>query len=126
MSLQLNVQQQIEIRKAEIRRALPCAARLRWLVPVLASKGASVIGSGLVRLSETPDQGGSLVSGIWLSEDLEFWEFTALVSRSTGELLEVEEFLNATGSVEISQHLPGVGKSFGALAIEALLERAHG
>ncbi|UMR29758.1 hypothetical protein MJ904_22385 [Massilia sp. MB5] len=130
MSLQRNVQQQTETRKAAIRRAMGLPATgvvsLNWLRPLLESNGISVEGGALVRFADTPDQGGTLCSGLWLTAGRDFWEFAVLVARESGELLEVELFSNATNTVEMARHLPGIQKSFGALAIEVVEETLHG
>ncbi len=130
MSLQLNVQQQIEARKVEIRRTMRLASSnavgLSWLVPLLESKLVPVANGALVQLNETPEQGGSLFCGIWLTEDREFWRFAVLASRSAGELLDIEEFSNITAAISTSGNLPGIGKSFGTVAIEVLSESSLG
>jgi hypothetical protein len=129
MSLQRNVQQQIDMRKAEIRRAarLPAerASRLGWLFPLLESNGVPVANGMLARLTEIHEQEGDEISGVWLTSGREFWEFTVIVSRVTGELIEIEDVSNVSGAVSISTQLPGIAKSFGALAIEVLAERIY-
>lgn len=129
MGLQRNVQQQVEVRKAEIRRAVALRASgsvsLSWLAPLLEARGILLEGGALVDFADLPDQGGTLYSGLWLTKEREFWEFSVLVSRDTGELLEVESISNVTDTVEVVQHLPGIQKSFGALAIEVFEEASN-
>ena len=127
MSRQQSVQQQNAATKAEIQRL---AARFAgdpqgfsWLCAVLVSNGLDPNAGLLVRLSGLADQEGHLMSGLWLTQTQEFWEFALLLSRSTGELLGVEQFANVTRSVAVSAHARGSGRSFGFLACEVLGER---
>jgi hypothetical protein len=130
MSLQLNVQQQVDARKAAIRHAvgLPRSGTisLDWLGPLLESNGVPLNGGALVRFSDTPDQCGTQCSGLWLTPGREFWEFSVLVSRDSGKLLEVESISNVTRTMDVAEHLQGTQKSFGALAIEVFAETLHG
>jgi hypothetical protein len=130
MSLQQNVLQQIDCRKAEIRRAIALpktgAFWLKWLYPLLESNGIPSDNGALVRFADTPEQGGSFCSGLWLTEANEFWEFTALFDREAGVLLEVESISNVTTTLSVSHSLPGIQRSFGALAIEVRSERSLG
>jgi hypothetical protein len=126
MPIQLNVSQQNAKLKAEIRRIAGSLdqhpGQFAWSVTLLQSHGLSIRSGILVRLFETPTQDGNLVGGLWLTDAKEFWEFAAVVSRSDGHLLNVEQFENVTSSVALSASGAGTGKSFGFLAVEVLGE----
>lgn len=126
MSLQLNVQQQNGIAKAEIIHASESfrqgAKHIAWLGNYLQSQGIDPSNGVLTRLTTTPDQAGELVRGVWLTAKQDFWEFDALMDRNSWQLIEVERFENVTDSITIDSNLKGVGKSFGCLALEVLHE----
>jgi hypothetical protein len=124
MALQRNVAQQNAETKAEVRRVAEIFAsrpsHLAWLSALLLSRGLNPNSGILVGLSEIPEQEGNLFSGVWLSQSEEFWEFEAVLSRDSGELLSAERFENTTGLVQMKQVLKGRGKPFGQLAVEVL------
>jgi hypothetical protein len=57
---------------------------------------------------------------MWLTREREFWEFAIVVSRESAAVLEIEHFRNVTQSTVVSAHVPGTGKSFGYLALQAI------
>ena len=124
MALPRNVAQQNAETEAKIRAAAEMFAlrppQLSWLSAVLLSHGLPQNSGILVRLSEVPEQEGNLVSGMWLSQSEEFWEFEAVISRDSGKLLSTERFENTTSTVSVNQALRGKGKPFGRMAIEVL------
>ncbi|MBH9579743.1 hypothetical protein [Inhella proteolytica] len=122
MSLQRSVAQQIEEVVAEIQRAktLPAAGACPWLMNLLTQHGVAPDSGMLVRLSSTPDQGGDLFAGIWLTKDQRFFEFSIIADRNSNELIEVEAFQDVTSAMVVSANLKGHGKSFGYLALQAL------
>jgi hypothetical protein len=123
MARQRNVQQQNAVIKAEIERAAALKpSSLAWLRTVLLSHGIEPASGVLVRLNEIPEQEGNLISGVWLTDTVEFWEFEVLLSRASGALLGVEEFKNATPSFPLVAGVPGTGASFGYLARQVLRE----
>lgn len=122
MSKQRSVQQQNAAAKAEIERVVAKGTSLPWLYAVLRSHQLEPSSGLLVRLSEIPEQEGNLLSGVWLSERLEFWEFVVVVSRESAELVVVERFENASASYPVTSHLRGTGSSFGYLACQVLRE----
>ena len=129
MSPGQSVQQQNAAAKAEMRllamlfNSRPSA--YAWLVSVLEAHGHGIKSGVLVSLHEIPEQEGSLFSGMWLTMAHEFWEFSVMVSRSDGALLEVEQFENVTPTVPLNAHVRGTGQSFGHLAHQVLNE-IHG
>lgn len=123
MSLQRSVAQQNEATLAEIKRVAGLlssgSAVVSWLPDLLAQQGLSSNDGLLVELHSVPEQAGEQFFGTWLSSGEEFWDFSIVVSRRSGALLEVEEFRNITQSTVVSAHVPGTGKSFGYLALQA-------
>ena len=62
------------------------------------------------------------MSGVWLTDEGEFFEFEAMLSRSEGALLAIEQFENVTSTIPTTAHQPGTGASFGYLARQVLQE----
>ncbi|MEO7888084.1 MAG: hypothetical protein ABIR76_15255 [Polaromonas sp.] len=123
MSLQRSVQQQNAVTKAEIERAAALQpSSLAWLGTVLLSHKLEPASGILVRLCEVPEQEGNLMSSVWLTDTVEFWEFEAMISRTNGALIGVEGFKNATPSFPLEAGVPGTGASFGNLARQVLRE----
>lgn len=124
MVLPRNVAQQNAETEAKIREAAEMFAlrppHLSWLSALLLSHGLTQEPGILVSLSEVPEQEGNLVSGMWLSQSEEFWEFETVISRGSGELLRMERFENTTSTVSVNQAVRGIGKPFGRIAIEVL------
>jgi|SRR6185437_12394128 len=124
MPFQRNVQQQNANSKAKIQRVAEAYKRdttsYAWLCAVLQSKGLDEKSGVLVRLSETPEQEGRLMSGIWLTRSREFWEFAIMLAYAGQDVIEIEEFRNVTESVPVTDSAPGTGKSFGYLAYQVL------
>lgn len=122
MSISLNVAQQNQASKAAIARIASQFLQRRelfgWLVQALESQGLCPDSGFLVGLAEVPEQEGSFFMGIWLTHQKKFWEFEVTASRSTRELLCLERFEDITAKTEVNAHLPGIGKSFGYLALQ--------
>jgi hypothetical protein len=83
MGTQRSVQQQNAVAKAQIQRLAARFANepgsFAWLYAMLRSREFEPKSGMLVQLAETPEQEGNLVSGIWLTKSLQFWEFAAVV-----------------------------------------------
>jgi hypothetical protein len=77
----------------------------------------------LAAYSEKPDRGGRMCTGTWLTASREFWDFRVLVHEAGNE--PVVEFFDER-SVSVFAHESGIGRSFGALAIEVLDEVLNG
>ena len=123
MAIQRNVQQQAAETRATIKRAASIGATLpQWLRLALQQHALPPQAGLLVRYFVVPEQEGDLHTGIWLTESLEFWEFEVMVSRGSQQLLDIEEFVNATASYPAVAALPGTGPSFGYLARQVLHE----
>jgi len=127
MSIKRNVQQQNAATKATISAiALAYACQpesVPWLSAALESHQLSSANGILVYLVEIPEQEGNIQAGVWLTANHEFFEFEAMVARDSHRLLRIEQFKNVTNTLSTSEHLRGVGRSFGALAIQVLTER---
>jgi hypothetical protein len=126
MAIKRNVAQQNQELKDEMRRTAAAFAnhstQFSWVTDVLKLHGLSAQTGILVRMFETPGQEGNIVGGIWLTKSKEFWSLRAVISRSDGSFLEIEEVENISSSVVVNQHVPGTGKSFGHLALEVFRE----
>jgi|JI8StandDraft_2_1071088.scaffolds.fasta_scaffold28968_1 hypothetical protein len=125
MAIQRNVQQQNGAELERIRELVRVGAdidRVRWLHSLLGQQGKSPEQGALVRLHHVPEQEGDLYSGTWLDSELSFWEFVVVVARDSGAI-HVERFEKATDQAAVTGHLPGKGKSFGQLAIQAFREQ---
>jgi hypothetical protein len=124
MSIQRNIEQQLAEIRANIEVAtslLPSEpAKFTWLTELLKIHGLSPAEGILVRLLQTPEQAGDLFAAVWLTKSMHFWSFVCLISRQSGELLEVEQAEEISHQFPVIRHQPGVGKSFGAVALEVL------
>ena len=121
---QLNVGQQNMVLKGSIRQTAQRAVQKDWLRLLLATRDLSNETGILVSLTEIPEPGGNLLTGVWLTADQQFWQFRAKVSLAANELLCIEQLDDVTSSIATSAQTPGTGKSFGCLALEVLRE-AH-
>jgi hypothetical protein len=123
MGIQRNVQQQAAETRATIKRAASVGAAMPpWLLSALHQHALQPQAGLLVRYVVVPEQEGDLHTGIWLTDSLEFWEFEVMGSRGSQQMLEVEEFINATASYPAVAAVPGTGPSFGYLARQVLHE----
>lgn len=123
MAIQRNVQQQAAETLATIRRAASIGAALpQWLRSALQQCALPPQAGLLARYFTVPEQEGDLHAGIWLTDSLEFWAFEVMVSRGNQQMLNVEEFTNATSSYPALKARPGTGPSFGYLARQVLHE----
>jgi len=101
------------------RRFLDGDPALSWLPAVLKEKGVNPSEGILAAYSEKPHRCGRLCTGTWLTASREFWDFRVLVAEAgKGPVVEVFE----ERSVSVFAHEGGIGKSFGAVAIEVLNE----
>ena len=124
MSKQLSVQSQNDRTRARIEEVASWFTQSNspapWLIELLVDRGVPPDAGILVQFAETPEQDGNLCKGIWLSESRRFWSFEAVVPRTGSSAVTVEYFRDITSEFSLDAHLPGVGKSFGCLAVEVL------
>jgi len=129
MSKQLSVQTQNAQAGAQIARIAGWFAQqpspLPWLIELLAERDLASGRGILVRYEDIPDQGGTLCKGVWLTPGRRFWQFEVLVPSSKAAVVSVEKFREITEDVPVSSHARGIGKSFGALAVEHLEALQH-
>lgn len=126
MKKRQNVQQQ----NAEMKEAIASAASrfadndvyTAWVAEAVLKSGLDPSEGILVKFSSMPDQGGECAYATWLTSAGSFFEIKAMIAYGTHKLLEIETLMDVSSEVKISEHLPGVGKSFGALALEVLNE----
>jgi hypothetical protein len=119
---QRNVGQQNMVLRDSIRQTAQRAVQKDWLRLLLATRDLSNETGILVSLTEIPEPGGNLLTGVWLTADQQFWQFRAKVSLAANELLCIEQLDDVTSSIATSAQTPGTGKSFGCLALEVLRE----
>ena len=108
-------------RRAEIERAAQLGRgddRPEWLGGLLASHGLDPQAGILVEYDTVEDQGRELCHGTWLTRSRRFWSFEVWVAP--GAKPQVEIFEDVTALTSTAGHYPGLGKSFGALALETL------
>lgn len=72
----------------------------------------------LVEYADTPDQGGYVHYGCWLTDDRKFFTFAVLIPFNRSAPPDVEEWREVTEEIVINAHMPGTGKSFGWLALD--------
>jgi hypothetical protein len=124
MSKQLSVQSQNGRTRSRIEQLASWFAQphrpAAWLWELLEERGLQPGTGILVDFSEIPEQGANLCKGIWLSESRRFWRFEVLVPRSGPSEVSVECLRDITSELPVEAHVPGIGKSFGCLAIEVL------
>jgi hypothetical protein len=95
------------------------ASQFPWLVELLQTQSMPVDRGILVSLAHASEPRGEEYSGTWLTRDRRFFGFLVLVSRANAAL-EIEDWEDVTAETVVSEHLPGMGKSFGFLALEVL------
>ena len=108
-------------RRAEIERAAGLGLgdeRPEWLDDVLESRGLDPEGGILVEYDTVEDEDRTLCHGTWLTRSRQFWSFEVWVAP--GAKPRVEIFEDVTALTSTAGHYPGLGKSFGALALEIL------
>lgn len=124
MAIQRNVTQQNDVVLTRIRHTsgILASGGIPWLSHVLLSQGFNPNRGVLVRMASALEQEGDSYGFIWLTSSGQFWEIEAMVSRESGELIEIESLRGVTAEVVVSPHVPGTGKSFGFLAMQVLNE----
>lgn len=129
MAKQRNVQVQAEERREQIVDvARSCAdhpERFEWLRAMLSTRGYDVGAGILVELRSVPDQGCWVHYGMWLTKSGAFLKFVAEEAFGSRLLegsgrLAYFELDDVSEDVSTSAHLPGTGRSFGWLALDAL------
>lgn len=129
MGRQRNTHVQVRDRGAKIldtaRSFADQPERFEWLRALLAGRGMDPKAGILVDLESVPDQGCWVHYGMWLTASGTFLKFVA--DEAFGEqlldgsgLLEYSEVEDVTGQTATSKHVPGIGTSFGWLAMDAL------
>ena len=90
-----------------------------WLDDVVESHDLDPESGILIEYEEVEDEGATLCHGTWLTASREFWSFEVWLRNDAGAP-RVEVFENITNLTSTATNLPGIGKTFGALAIEVL------
>lgn len=99
--------------------------RFEWLRAMLAMYSLDQHDGVLVELRSVPDQDCWVHYGLWLTAEGRFIRFVAEEAYGARPLdasgrLEHTSIEDVTTSTPVSQHVPGVGKSNGYLALEVL------
>jgi len=119
-----DAQQQNSATRSQIaecaRRVVQRDQALSWLPGILRARGIDPSAGILAAYSEMPGQGGRFCAGTWLTASRVFWDFQVLVPVAGSDGPAVELFEER--SISVFAHERGIGKSFGALAIEVLDE----
>jgi len=115
-----NVAQQNELAYLEMKECSELIASFPWITEVLEANGESIENGILIRLSGTPEQGGMIWFGSWLTYSEKFYEFEVLIDSKSKQIVEIEswEELNP----EINARKKGTGKTHGFIALELLAE----
>ena len=124
---QKNVQEQTYLRKHSIKNT--AVSFLAGKIPagikkMLSQKGFNSNNCALVSLSAYPECCAHTFSGIIVTLSHQFIEFEVELNHNETEVAFVEKWMDITSQTEISDHKRGIGKTFGALAIEVLNEVA--
>ena len=93
-----------------------------WLLETLMAHSQASTAGILARLKQVPDQLGEVCEGLWLSDDQQFFRFSVLLPRLSGERMIIEDWRNVTEEMEVNAHKPGTGKTFASLALEVQAE----
>ncbi|MBS0355733.1 MAG: hypothetical protein JSR83_17750 [Proteobacteria bacterium] len=124
---QLNVQEQNLLAKHYIKETALAfrrsESRLQWIKAVLNQQGLDATDGILVQESSVPC-GGNEQSAYakWVTSKGQFFDIEATTSMDTFALVSVDACKDVTQRTVVSANEPGTGKSFGAIAIEALNE----
>jgi hypothetical protein len=101
--------------------------RFGWLEALLAHHSLDTSEGILVELRSVPDQGCWVHYGVWLTTSRTFLRFVAdepygkRILEGSG-LLEHFEIEDITAKTSVAGHVPGTGRSFGWLALNALAQ----
>ncbi len=121
---QVNVQEQNALEKHRINReasywrsyGIPSGLKL-----VLEEKGIDVERSIYLQYEQN-FPGVSTDEGTVLTPEGEFYEFEMDLNTEKTKVIELYSWTNCTSNVEINEHKPGTGASWGFLALQVLSE----
>ncbi|WP_300433025.1 hypothetical protein [uncultured Thalassolituus sp.] len=121
---QLNVQEQNALEKHRIyqeasywrKNGIP-----KGLTIALEEKGVDTAKSILLQY-EQDFPGVSTDEGIILTPDARFYEFEMDLDENRSKVIELYLWDDVTSKVEINEHKPGTGSTWGFLALEVLHE----
>lgn len=129
MKRQRNVQQQVQDRREQIQETARDfdvhPERYGWLLTLLATHALARNSGILVELKSVPDQGCWVHYGVWLTDAGRFIRFVADEADGARPLetsgrLESSSMEDITECTSAAEFVPGIGRSFGFLALEAL------
>lgn len=129
MKRQRNVLQQVQDRREQIQETArdfeAHPERYGWLLAVLATHALAPNAGILVELKSVPEQGCWVHYGIWLTAAGRFMKFIADEAYGArphvgSGCLESSSIEDVTECTSVAEFVPGMGRSFGFLALEAL------
>jgi hypothetical protein len=126
-----NVQAQVAMRKRTIAETAlkHLQAPVRGVIQLLEAKDMAFPSGVLVSLTAYPACCEHIYTGIVVSRSDRFFQFVVELSQDESEVLNLEEWIDITNETEISNHKRGIGRTFGALALEVrneiLLPKRH-
>ena len=89
-----------------------------WLCDLLRANGQNLVDGALVSLKQIIEQEGNCCQGVWINAERQFFAFGAIVSPQTKALAIAEDWRDVSDMTPVNEHVPGIGKSFGRLAID--------
>ena len=120
---------ELQEQNADTRVEIVLAARLgqgdeapAWLDGMLEEHELDPEAGILVEYDEIVDDEGTFSYGTWLTRSRQFWAFEVRAPRADDAGAVTEVFENITDVTSTAPYMQGVGKSFGALALEVLAE----
>ncbi len=129
MGRQRSTQVQVQDRGAEIldvaRSFVDQPERFEWLRALLAGRGIDPKAGVLVELRSVPDQDCWVHYGMWLTASGTFLRFVADEAFGARPLegsgiLQHSSVEDVTAQTTTAKHVPGIGVSYGWLAMDAL------
>lgn len=93
------------------------------LISYFEQHGLNTYQSLLVERSCLPCGGwDEAYTGKWITQDEKFYSYDIIFDKRKSRIVSVDLWQNVTDDIEISNHKPGTGKTFGSLCIELLHE----
>lgn len=120
----LNVQEQIDIRKDNILSEAKYWREhgIPKILELLFKEKGIDINKSIVLEYKQDYPGISTDEGLLLTPEGEFYEFNIDLNSDRTEIVELYSIVNVSERYKVSEHEKGIGKSFGYIAMEILIE----